>query len=254
MITVYVLKYCKRNVNKIIVCFTVTLSIILFIILDYSLLNATNNTNYKRNVYTATLEIPSIETFNSDSKSNRSTSINRASFRATDLKDTLLETMQIADIYDENTRIEEVEGTQEQSEDTEELDISEILDKENPWRVKIPKINIDAPIKSGTSQDILALAVGHFPETTKWNGNVALAGHNRGYRCNFFQEIKKLEEGDEIIYSTDYGERKYKVIVNKIIHQTDWSYIQDTEDNRITLITCVENMHDYRRCVQAVEI
>ena len=180
------LKYCKRNVNKIIVCFTVTLSIILFIILDYSLLNATNNTNYKRNVYTATLEIPSIETFNSDSKSNRSTSINRASFRATDLKDTLLETMQIADIYDENTRIEEVEGTQEQSEDTEELDISEILDKENPWRVKIPKINIDAPIKSGTSQDILALAVGHFPETTKWNGNVALAGHNKGYRGNFF--------------------------------------------------------------------
>lgn len=248
------LKYCKRNVNKIIVCFTVTLSIILFIILDYSLLNLNNNTKYIREVYTATLEIASLQTFNSDSKTNQSTSINRASFKVTDLKDTLLETMQIADIYDENTIIEEVEGSEEQSENAEDLDISEILDKENSWRVKIPKINVDAPIKSGTSQDVLALAVGHFSETTKWNGNVALAGHNRGYQCNFFQEIKKLEIGDEIIYSTDYGERKYKVVVNKIIHQTDWSYIQDTEDNRITLITCVENMHDYRRCVQAVEI
>lgn len=248
------LKNCKRNVNKIIVCLTVTLSIILFIIFDYSLLNVNNNTKYIREVYTATFEIPSLKTFKSDSKTNKSTSINRASFKVTDLKDILLETMQIADIYDENTRIEEIEGSEEQSEDAKDIDISEIWDKENPWRVKIPKINVDAPIKSGTSQDILALAVGHFPETTKWNGNVALAGHNRGYRCNFFQEIKKLEIGDEIIYSTDYGERKYKVVVNKIIHQTDWSYIQDTEDNRITLITCVENMHDYRRCVQAVEI
>ena len=42
--------------------------------------------------------------------------------------------------------------------------------------------------------------------------------------------------------------------MNKIIEQTDWKYVQNTEDNRITLITCVENMHDYRRCVQAVEV
>ena len=47
---------------------------------------------------------------------------------------------------------------------------------------------------------------------------------------------------------------EYKVILNKIIHQTDWTYIEDTSDNRITLITCVENMYEYRRCVQAVEI
>ena len=60
--------------------------------------------------------------------------------------------------------------------------------------------------------------------------------------------------GDSIFYHTEKGVREYKVVVNKIIYQTDWTYIQDTEDNRITLITCVENMFEYRRCVQAVEI
>lgn len=85
-------------------------------------------------------------------------------------------------------------------------------------------------------------------------GNVALAGHNRGYRCNFFQEIKNLKNGDIIIYSTEKGQRKYKVTLNKVIKETDWTYIQNTKDNRLTLITCEMNKKEYRRCVQAVEI
>ena len=86
------------------------------------------------------------------------------------------------------------------------------------------------------------------------NGHVALAGHNRGYRCNFFQEIKNLKNGDIIIYSTEKGQRKYKVSLNKVIKETDWTYIQNTKDNRLTLITCEMNKKEYRRCVQAVEI
>ena len=125
---------------------------------------------------------------------------------------------------------------------------------ENIWRIEIPKIGLIAPIKSGTTQEILATAVGHFNESQKWNGNVALAGHNRGYNCNFFQNIKKLKKGDKIIYYTENGKREYSVEMNEIIYQTDWRYIEDTIDNRITLITCVENMYEYRRCVQAKEI
>ena len=96
--------------------------------------------------------------------------------------------------------------------------------------------------------------MGHFCESSKWNGNVALAAHNRGYNCNFFQNIKKLSKGDIVIYSTQNGIRRYKVEINKIIDETDWSYVHNTEDNRITLITCEENKKEYRRCVQAVEI
>lgn len=124
----------------------------------------------------------------------------------------------------------------------------------NPWRIKIPKLRVDAPITEGTSNEALRRTVGHFEQTDKWKGNVCLAGHNRGYRCNFFQEIKKLEKGDIIIYCTKKGERKYKVIVNTVIKETDWSYLKDTKDNRITLITCEENRREYRRCIQAVEV
>ena len=142
----------------------------------------------------------------------------------------------------------------EQGEEESRQKLIENKNDGNIWRIKIPKINLDAPIENGTTQNVLASAVGHFEESSIWNGNVALAGHNRGVDCNFFQNIKYLEIGDKIIYSTKNGTREYKVVMNKIIKQTNWDYIRDTKDNRITLITCVENMYEYRRCIQAVEI
>lgn len=78
------------------------------------------------------------------------------------------------------------------TENEERYKIISNANKENGWRIKIPKINIDAPIEKGISQNILATAVGHFNETPIWDGNVALAGHNRGIDCNFFQKIKEL--------------------------------------------------------------
>lgn len=142
----------------------------------------------------------------------------------------------------------------DQSDDESRQKLIDNKNEGNIWRIKIPKINLDAPIENGTTQNVLASAVGHFEESSIWNGNVALAGHNRGIDCNFFQNIRYLEIGDKIIYSTKNGTREYKVVMNKIIKQTNWDYIRNTKDNRITLITCVENMFEYRRCIQAVEI
>lgn len=122
------------------------------------------------------------------------------------------------------------------------------------WRIKIPKINLDVHIQEGTTLEVMLNSVGHFEETSKWNGNVGLAAHNRGYQCNFFQNIKNLKQGDEIIYTTTKGEKVYRVQTNKVILETDWSYLEETKDNRITLITCEENRKEYRRCIQAVEI
>ena len=70
----------------------------------------------------------------------------------------------------------------------------------------------------------------------------------------YFANIKELEIGDEIIYKTKYGTKKYKVNLTIVIQDTDWSYLQETKENKITLITCVENQPSNRRCIQAVEI
>lgn len=126
--------------------------------------------------------------------------------------------------------------------------------KSNKWRIQIPKLNLDVHIMEGTSSNILLQAVGHFDQTSKWQGNIGLAAHNRGYECNFFQKIKNLKLGDEIIYTVSNGKKVYKVQTNKVILETDWSYLNKTKDNRITLITCEENRPGYRRCVQAIEV
>lgn len=126
--------------------------------------------------------------------------------------------------------------------------------KSNNWRIKISKIYLDAPIMEGTESEILRRAVGHFESSSTWNGNVTLAAHNRGYKYNYFAKIKELELGDIITYQTEYGEKQYEVVSNKIIEETDWSYVQNTKENKITLITCEENKREYRRCIQAKQI
>lgn len=72
-----------------------------------------------------------------------------------------------------------------------------------------------------------------------------------GYPVNYFARIKELEIGDEIIYKTRDGTKKYAVNVVTIIDDTDWSYLQKTNNDKITLITCVENEPSKRRCIQA---
>lgn len=95
--------------------------------------------------------------------------------------------------------------------------------------------------------------MGHFEETQKENGNIGLAAHNRGYKVNYFENIKNLEIGDEIYYYFNGVKRIYVVKYMKIIQDTDWSNLENTKDNRITLITCVENKPRNKLCVQGIE-
>ena len=122
------------------------------------------------------------------------------------------------------------------------------------WKLEIPKINLDAKIVEGTTDEILNKYIGHFEETGVLNGNIALAAHNRGYPVNYFEKIKKLEPGDEIIYRYNGDTKKYIVKEHQIIKETDWSFLEKKSNNLITLITCVEDLPEYRRCIQGIEI
>lgn len=113
----------------------------------------------------------------------------------------------------------------------------------------IPSIGIKAPIYEGTSNEILKYSIGHFEETSLWQGNVALASHNRGSYAHYFSRIDELEKDEEIIYITNMGERRYKVTESKIISETNVDILKDTKENIITLITCVTGRKNKRRCV-----
>ena len=121
------------------------------------------------------------------------------------------------------------------------------------WQIEISKISLNANIAEGTTKEILNQYVGHFETTSKETGNVGLAAHNRGYSVNYFKDLKLLKEGDEIIYRHNQFEKIYEVQRNRIIRDTEWEFLEQTEENMLTLITCVENQPEYRRCIQAIE-
>lgn len=123
--------------------------------------------------------------------------------------------------------------------------------------LKINKINLEAPIKEGTSQEIMKTAVGHFIESDYWNGNVSFASHNSGTSAHYFEKINKLNKDDEIEYITSLGTKKYKVESIKKIESTDWSMVEKSdnqETNTITLITCINGQPDLRLCVRGIEV
>ena len=118
----------------------------------------------------------------------------------------------------------------------------------------IPDILLDnAPIRESVELSTLSKTIGHFPSTSIYEGNVGLASHNSGSQGDFFKNLKKIKIGSEIFYQTNYGTKRYVVTTKEIISEEDWSYLQETENNRITLITCVAGQKDKRLCVQAIE-
>lgn len=144
------------------------------------------------------------------------------------------------------------EGEEENSvtEDTKEETFNSI---DSNWYIEIPSIDLKAEIAEDTTQEVMSKYVGHFTETSKTQGNIGLAAHNRGYEVNYFMHLKDLEYEAEIIYRCGDFKKTYLVDTMEIIKNTDWTYLEDTEYNTITLITCVENQPEYRRCIQGTE-
>lgn len=118
--------------------------------------------------------------------------------------------------------------------------------------LKIPSLGVSVKVYQGTGSSILAKGAGHFEDTSIWEGNVCVAGHNRGANC-YFGEIHTLSLGDKITLTTKLGTRTYKVASVSKISELDNSLLVPSTDNRITLFTCVRGQSAYRWAVQAVE-
>lgn len=116
--------------------------------------------------------------------------------------------------------------------------------------LRIPDIGLTVKVYEGTDSAALKKGAGHFENTSIWNGNVAIAGHNRGIN-DHFGNIHTLDIGDEIEWTTKLGSRTYEVFSVAKVSVDDLSVLNSSAENIITLITCVKNQPDYRWCVQA---
>lgn len=106
-------------------------------------------------------------------------------------------------------------------------------------RLKIPSLGLSVKVYEDESLESLAKGAGHFKSTSCWDGNVGLAGHNRGV-ANHFGQIHTLEDGDKITYTTKLGTRTYEVFYVGQIEETDFSRLGRSSENMITLITARE--------------
>lgn len=120
----------------------------------------------------------------------------------------------------------------------------------------IPKLGVSANVfETDNQMEDMSHGVAHFKSTSAWEGNIGLSAHNVNFDLTdgYFKNLFLLGEGDEIVYSTQLGERRYSVTTVAEIADDDWSYLGRTEDNRITLITCISGKPAKRLCVQAME-
>lgn len=117
--------------------------------------------------------------------------------------------------------------------------------------IKIEKIDFEGLIYEGTTLYTLSKGVGHFENSSYLEGNVCLAAHNTN---KFWAKLHTLQIGDKITYISFLGTKEYQVNNVTKISETDWSLLQNTDENILTLITCVKGIPSQRLCVQALEV
>ena len=118
--------------------------------------------------------------------------------------------------------------------------------------LSIPAIGLTVKVYQGTDSAALLKGTGHFANTSAWNGNCAIAGHNRGVN-NHFGKLHTLNVGDTITYTTKLGTRSYTVCSVAKITVDDLSVLDESAANMLTLVTCVMDQPQYRWCVKAIE-
>lgn len=119
--------------------------------------------------------------------------------------------------------------------------------------LSIPKLSVTARVYEDESLENLKKGIGHFKSTSCWDGNVGFAAHNRGL-ADYFEKIHTLKSGDQVIYTTKLGTRTYEVYFVGQVCETDLSRLGRTEENIVSLYTCVRDIPELRVCVQARQV
>ena len=120
-------------------------------------------------------------------------------------------------------------------------------------KISAPSIGLNKSVYEGTSQTSMKKGVAHFDCTSGWEGNIALAGHNRGSSPSF-AKLKDLNYGDTIYYTTAYGTKTYQVTSIETCATTDTSGLMQDGTNKLTMYTCKMNQPSVKLKVVAMQV
>jgi LPXTG-site transpeptidase (sortase) family protein len=103
-------------------------------------------------------------------------------------------------------------------------------------RILAPKIQLDYVVVEGISSRAMMLGPGHMKQTALPGepGNAVITAH----RDTFFRHINELSKGDEIFVQRDGRSYRFAVTGKRVVEPTEVSVLDQTEDSRLTLITC----------------
>jgi len=113
----------------------------------------------------------------------------------------------------------------------------EFLNLEPIGKLIIEDINLDCIILKNINNRTLNYGLGKLSDGIKLyqsNKNIIIAGH----RDSYFNKLKKINLGDEIVLEHIEGKSKYLVELIKIVNPNNVECLSDYNFNKITLITC----------------
>jgi LPXTG-site transpeptidase (sortase) family protein len=125
-------------------------------------------------------------------------------------------------------------------------------DGEHIGVLTVEKLNRRINIFAGSSLESMNNGGGHFNFTGLNSGNTGIVGHNRGRSNGFFIFVRNLNEGDILTLEAGGVTRSYAVTMVYTVDEMDFSPLLQYGDDRLTLVTCVENQRTLRRIAVAI--
>lgn len=109
-------------------------------------------------------------------------------------------------------------------------------------QLQIPAVKMNYYVYEGTETSTMNRGIGHFSCTSGWDGNVAFAAHNRSSKyTSAFKNLKNVNYGDLVYYTTAYGTRTYKVTSIETVSANDTTGLLQDGSNKLTMYTCKAN-------------
>ena len=121
--------------------------------------------------------------------------------------------------------------------------------------IRIPSINVEAPIVQGDGWEQLKQGVGqHFGTALPGaDGNMVLSAHNDIFG-EIFRRLDELSPGDEIIVESTTQTYTYNIVFSHVVTPTEVSVMAPTKDPVVTLISCYPYLVNNQRIVVVGEL
>lgn len=110
-------------------------------------------------------------------------------------------------------------------------------------RLRIPAIGVDLPVYHTTNSSVLYKGVGHMYGSDLPVGgdgtNSLLSAHTGMVNASMFDNLRKLQDGDEVFVEVMGETLKYEVHGRKVVKPDQWQQVTyEKGKDKLTLVTC----------------